>query len=99
MPWIGNPEVFDQLTNNLGNYLNDKFTSSYDDDVTKYNGSENESLSKKFIRGFWFRHLRGWTNEEKDQAFDLIKSLINYFPEKRARPEKLLNEASIFQYL
>ena len=53
---------------------------------------ESDSLSQKYLRNFWFRHLdpsKGWTPERIDMTVDLIMRMLNYWPDNRPTAEEL----------
>jgi len=81
MPWRRTPQKGMEFLKRLKKYT--------DHQKYAYPNCHQHSPSKRFLRGFWFRHL-DWSDHQKDQAYDLIENMINYFPHKRAPAETLL---------
>ena len=53
---------------------------------------DSDSLSQRYLRNFWFRHLdpsKGWTPERIDMTVDLIMRMLNYWPDNRPTAEEL----------
>ena len=57
---------------------------------------EGDSLSQRFLRNFWFRHLdkdKGWTDARIDLVINLVMRMLNYWPEDRITCEQIYNDA------
>ena len=94
MAWKDDQDLENEYVGRLA-----KWVSSPEMEKYRYTGDDNHSISKRFIRGFWFRHLDidlGWTDAHKDLAYDLIQCMISYFPHQREKPETLLNNHKLF---
>jgi len=57
---------------------------------------ETDSISQRFLRNFWFRHLdkdKGWTDARIDLVIDLVMRMLNYWPDERITCEQMYDHA------
>ena len=53
---------------------------------------ETDSISQRFLRNFWFRHLdkdKGWSDARIDLVIDLVMRMLNYWPDERITCEQI----------
>ena len=54
--------------------------------------NETDSISQRFLRNFWFRHLdkdKGWSDARIDLVIDLVMRMLNYWPDERITCEQI----------